>query len=62
VADLRLVALPAALAGAWGGEVVDHVAYVVLIDREGKRRVIYDAHVRAAQTLHDLRVLMQAPD
>jgi protein SCO1/2 len=40
-------------------EVVDHVAYVVLIDREGRRRVIYDTQVRARQVAHDLRVLMK---
>jgi protein SCO1 len=38
-------------------EVVDHVAYVVLIDREGRRRVIYDTQVKARQVVHDLRVL-----
>lgn len=38
--------------------VVDHVAYTVLIDPRGRERVLYDAQVKAAMVLHDLRVLM----
>jgi protein SCO1/2 len=37
---------------------VDHVAYTALVDREGRRRVLYDANVQARQVVHDLRVLM----
>jgi protein SCO1/2 len=39
-------------------ELVDHVAYTVLIDTTGKERVLYDASVHATQVVHDLRVLM----
>lgn len=39
-------------------ELVDHVAYTALVDRQGRRRVLYDANVRARQVVHDLRVLM----
>jgi protein SCO1/2 len=38
-------------------DVVDHVAYTVLIDPTGKERVLYDARVKARQVLHDLRLL-----
>ncbi|HEV2592845.1 MAG TPA: SCO family protein [Gaiellaceae bacterium] len=41
-----------------GGGVVSHVAYTVLIDPHGKERLIYDAQVKAAMVVHDLRVLM----
>jgi len=40
-------------------ELVDHVAYTVLIDPQGKRRVIYDSGVKAPQVVHDLHVLMR---
>jgi protein SCO1 len=36
---------------------VDHSAYTMLIDRDGNQRVLYDAQVKAAQVLHDLREL-----
>jgi protein SCO1/2 len=39
--------------------VVDHVTYTALIDPNGKERVLYSSSVRAAQVLHDLRVLMR---
>jgi protein SCO1/2 len=38
-------------------DVVDHVAYTALVDRSGKERVLYDAQVRAAQVVHDVRAL-----
>jgi protein SCO1/2 len=38
---------------------VDHVAYTVVIDPRGKRRVIYDSGVKAPQVVHDLHVLMR---
>ncbi len=46
-----------AVAGA-RPELVDHVAYVLLIDRAGKTRLLYDAQVRARDVLHDLRLLL----
>jgi protein SCO1 len=36
---------------------VDHIAYTALVDREGNERVVYDAQVSAEHVLHDLRVL-----
>jgi protein SCO1/2 len=47
------------IAVASGPEVVDHVAYTVLVDRTGRRRLMYDAQVKAHQVVHDLRVLMK---
>jgi protein SCO1 len=41
-------------------DVVDHVAYTALVDPSGKERVLYDSKVKAAQVLHDLRLLMSA--
>lgn len=41
-----------------GGGVVTHVAYTVLVDPQGKERLIYDAQVKAAQVVHDLRLLL----
>lgn len=40
-----------------GADLVDHVAYTVLVDPHGKERLIYDAQVKAAEVVHDLRVL-----
>jgi len=37
---------------------VSHSAYELLIDPQGRGRVLYDAQVTAAQVLHDLRLLM----
>ncbi|HEY3961138.1 MAG TPA: SCO family protein [Gaiellaceae bacterium] len=37
--------------------VVNHVAYTVLIDPNGKERLFYDAQVHAADVVHDLRTL-----
>ena len=48
----------AVLAVAADPELVDHVASTALVDREGRRRVLYGAHVKAADVLHDLRMLM----
>jgi protein SCO1 len=39
-------------------DVVDHVAYTVLVDPRGRERLIYDARVRASAVVHDLRALM----
>jgi protein SCO1/2 len=38
---------------------VSHSAYELLVDPQGRGRVLYDAQVTAAQVLHDLRVLMR---
>ena len=40
-------------------ELVEHVAYTALLDRTGKQRVLYGSQVKAAEVLHDLRVLMR---
>lgn len=45
------------LALARNPELVDHSAYTLLIDRQGRARVRYDAHVTARDILHDLRLL-----
>jgi len=45
------------LAVAGDKELVDHVASTVLVDPQGRRRVVYGAHVEAADVVHDLRVL-----
>lgn len=47
------------LAVASKPDLVDHVAYTALVDRDGKERVLYDSGVRASQVVHDLRVLMR---
>jgi protein SCO1/2 len=36
-------------------ELVDHVAYTLLVDRSGKGIVLYDSSVNAKEVLHDLR-------
>jgi protein SCO1/2 len=41
-------------------ETVDHSAYEVLVDQQGAGRVIYDAQVRPAQVVHDVRVLLRS--
>jgi protein SCO1 len=41
-------------------DVVDHVAYTMLIDPTGKERLLYDAQVKGRQVLHDLRLLLTA--
>jgi protein SCO1/2 len=38
---------------------VDHTLYVVLVDRSGKGRVIYDSTVHAPTVTHDLRQLLR---
>ena len=43
-----------------GADLVDHVAYTVLVDPHGKERLIYDAQLKAAEVVHDLRVLTPA--
>jgi protein SCO1 len=40
--------------------IVEHVAYTSLVDRSGRQRLIYGSSVKAAEVLHDLRVLMSA--
>jgi protein SCO1/2 len=47
------------LAVARKPDLVDHVAYTVLVDRSGNRRVVYDSRVKARQVVHDLRVLLK---
>jgi protein SCO1/2 len=44
---------------AWNGPegTVNHSAYVLLVDPDGNERVIYDATVKPADVVHDLRVL-----
>jgi len=39
-------------------DTVDHSAYEMLVDPQGKGRVVYDAGVQWDDVLHDLRVLM----
>jgi protein SCO1/2 len=39
-------------------DVVDHVAYTMLVDPSGKERVLYDSRVKAHQVVHDLRLLI----
>jgi protein SCO1/2 len=39
-------------------ELVDHVAYTLLVDRSGKGRVLYNSRVRSAQVVHDVRILL----
>jgi cytochrome oxidase Cu insertion factor (SCO1/SenC/PrrC family) len=46
------------LAVAGDRELVDHVASTALIDARGRRRVLYRAHVKATDVVHDLRLLM----
>jgi protein SCO1/2 len=38
---------------------VDHTLYVLLADRSGKGRVIYDSTVQASTVAHDLRLLLE---
>jgi protein SCO1/2 len=45
---------------ARSADVVDHVAYTVLVDPRGRERVFYDPQVKAADVVHDLRVLHAA--
>ena len=63
-----LIGRPAALRKVWNAwhvktvrapGVVQHVTYTALVDPKGSERVLYDSSVRAAQVLHDLRVLMR---
>jgi protein SCO1/2 len=41
-----------------GGEDPDHTLYVLLLDRTGKTRVLFDATARPAAMAHDLRLLL----
>jgi protein SCO1/2 len=45
------------LAVARKPDTVDHVAYTVLLDPEGRRRVFYDTQVHAQSVVHDLQLL-----
>jgi protein SCO1/2 len=66
-----LIGTPTALQRVWKAyhvaavsrrpDVVDHVAYTVLVDPKGKERVVYDAQVRATQVVHDLRIVLRQP-
>jgi protein SCO1/2 len=40
-------------------ELVDHSAYTVLIDQDGKARALYDSQVRSQDVVHDVRVLLK---
>jgi protein SCO1/2 len=40
-------------------ELVDHSAYTVLIDQQGKARVLYDSRVQTEPVVHDVRVLLK---
>ncbi|MDQ3891164.1 MAG: SCO family protein [Actinomycetota bacterium] len=40
-------------------ELVDHSAYVALIDRNGRERAHYDAQVRASDVVADVRLLLR---
>jgi protein SCO1/2 len=42
------------------GDTVNHSTYQFLIDPRGRLRLLYDAQVKAADILHDLRVLRPA--
>lgn len=44
-------------AGPGPEDTVNHSAYTLLVDAHGNERVVYDAQVRPADVLHDLRVL-----
>lgn len=46
-------------AQAPGAGVVTHVAYTLLVDPQGRERLVYDAQVKAAMVVHDLRVLLR---
>jgi len=39
------------------GKTVSHSAYELLVDPSGKERVLYDAQVKAADVVHDVRAL-----
>lgn len=39
-------------------DLVDHVAYTLLVDRSGKGRVLYDSQVKSARVVHDVRLLL----
>jgi cytochrome oxidase Cu insertion factor (SCO1/SenC/PrrC family) len=41
-----------------GGADPDHTLYVLLLDRAGKSRVLFDATARPAAITHDLRLLL----
>jgi len=43
-----------------GGADPDHTLYVLLLDRTGKTRVLFDATARPAAMAHDLRLLLAA--
>ena len=40
-----------------GGAIVSHSAYELLVDPRGAERVLYDAQVKAADVVHDVRAL-----
>jgi protein SCO1/2 len=63
-----LIGSPAELKSVWAKynvtaveedpELVDHVAYTLLVDRSGRGRVLYDSRVKSAQVVHDVRILL----
>jgi cytochrome oxidase Cu insertion factor (SCO1/SenC/PrrC family) len=40
-------------------ELVDHSAYTVLIDQQGKARVLYDSRIQPDHVVHDVHVLLK---
>ena len=42
-----------------GTTAVGHSAFVLLVDPQGVERLIYDAHVRAADIVHDINALKE---
>ena len=44
-----------------GGADPDHTLYVLLLDRSGKTRVLFDSTARPAAMAHDLRLLLRQP-
>jgi hypothetical protein len=41
-----------------GGGDPDHTLYVLMLDRTGKTRVLFDATAKPAAMAHDLRLLL----
>jgi cytochrome oxidase Cu insertion factor (SCO1/SenC/PrrC family) len=42
-------------------EVVDHSAPTLLIDRNGRPRIVYPSNLETGPVLHDVRKLLPAP-
>ncbi len=43
------------------GAGIDHTLYTLLLDRNGRGRVLYDSTARSASVAHDLRLLLATP-